>query len=144
MPVFLTERGEGLALSGWKDRGSGWNPGGSQKARQQPRAWEVGRVVGLGSRGVGALGLRAFVSKELEGEGGVLSCCCMGLFVRKRKMLAGEPAVGTEWRWPGSGKGGGSSPSCLGLSASPDEKSARASASCRLTTFTVTMPLLAV
>lgn len=41
-------------------QGSGWNPGGSQKARHQPRAWEVGRVVGWGSRGAGALGPRAF------------------------------------------------------------------------------------
>lgn len=78
--------------------GSGWNPGGSQKARQQPRAWEEGRVVGWGSRGAVALGPRAFavLSRELEGEGGVLSCCCVGLFVPKGKMLAGEPAVGTE------------------------------------------------
>lgn len=55
-------------------------------------------MVGWGSRGAVALGPRAFAvfSRELEGEGGVLSCCCMGLFVRKGKMLAGEPAVGTE------------------------------------------------
>lgn len=63
----------------------------------------LGRWVGWWAGAAGerwhlALGPRAFAvfSKELEGEGGVLSCCCMGLFVRKGKMLAGEPAVGTE------------------------------------------------
>lgn len=92
-------------------------------ARQQPvilkpLAWEVGRVVGWGSRGLGQAWSLCLctVSREREGEGrnpvpllpGPL--CPEGEDVRA--------AVGIEQRRLGSGRCGGSSHSCLCLRAS--------------------------
>lgn len=60
MPVFLTERGEGLALPGWKDRAVV----GTQEVPRKPDSNPaLGRWVGwwAGAAGVrGALGPRAF------------------------------------------------------------------------------------
>lgn len=95
MPVFLTERGEGLALPGWKDRAV---VGTREVPRKPDSNPALGRWVGWWAGAAGGTWSTCLcsVSRELEGEGGVLSCCCMGLFVRKGKMLASEPAVGTE------------------------------------------------
>lgn len=62
-------------------------------ARQQPVilkpvAWEVGRVVGWGSKAWGtAWSVCLCASRELKGEGRNPSHSCVGLFVQKGKTL---------------------------------------------------------
>lgn len=57
MPVFLTERGEGLAFPGWKDRAV---VGTREVPRKPDSNPALGRWVGWWARVAGALVSRAF------------------------------------------------------------------------------------
>lgn len=117
--VSITDRRENGLFSLDRKMGSGWNPGGPALRLQtvilKSLAWEVGRVVGWGSRGLGNAWPMCLcaVPSELKGEGRNPAPLLHGPLCPEGEMLEL-----TEQRRLGSRRGGSSSHSCLCLRAS--------------------------